>query len=294
MEFHQLTSFVTVARTGNVTRAAAELNTTPPAVSIHIRQLEEELGLVLFTRTSKGMHLTSEGEGLEKKALNILLASDEMRVLAKTFQQEVRGHVRLGINADPNFLKIPSMIKTLFRKHPGIRLEIITSSTGEILKQVEAGTLDSGFAFGSRMSSRVGSVFLSPVGLEVVIPMAFKDRFPSGNIRAVAALPWIFPTHPCPFLDTVVSFLKERGIELRNRIFSNDDITKAAFIEQGLAVSVLELSEANGYVQREKAFLWQGEDRFETSLFFVYSRQRAEDRLVRTVTTCLTDTWKIS
>ncbi len=51
MEFHQLTSFVTVARTGNLTRAAAELNTTPPAVSTHIRQLEEELGLVLFTRT---------------------------------------------------------------------------------------------------------------------------------------------------------------------------------------------------------------------------------------------------
>jgi DNA-binding transcriptional LysR family regulator len=146
MEFHQLTSFVTVARTGNVTRAAAELNTTPPAVSIHIRQLEEELGLVLFTRTSRGMHLTSEGEGME----------------------------------------------------------------------------------------------------------------------------------------------------LENRIFSNDDITKAAFIEQGLAVSVLELSEANGYVQREKAFLWQGEDRFETPLFFVYSRQRAEDRLIRTVTACLTDTWKLS
>jgi len=294
MEFHQLTSFVTVARTGNVTRAAAELNTTPPSVSIHIRQLEEELGLVLFTRTAKGMCLTSQGEGLEKKARDILLASNEMHALAKTLQQDIQGHVRLGINAEPTYLKIPDTIRALFRKHPGIRLEIITSSTGEILKQVEARTLDCGFAFGSHMSSRVESTFLSPVGLEIVIPMAFKDRLPSGDLKAVAALPWIFPSHPCPFLDTVVSFLKERGMELQNRIFANDDITKSAFIEQGLAVSVLEKSEAKGYAQRQKAFFWQGEERFETSLFFVCSRQRAGDRLVRTVTTCLTDTWKIS
>ena len=294
MEFHQLNSFVTVARTGNLTRAAAELNTTPPAVSTHIRQLEEELGLVLFTRTAKGMRLTSQGEELEKKARDILLASNEMQALAKTLQQEIRGHVRLGINADPNFLKIPDTIRALFRKHPGIRLEIITSSTGEILKQIEAGTLDCGFAFGSRMSSRVESVFLCPVRLEIVIPMAFKDRFPSGDFKAVAALPWIFPSHPCPFLEMVVSFLKERGMELQNKIFANDDITKAAFIEQGLAVSVLEKSEANGYAQRQKAFFWQGEERFETALFFVYSRQRAGDRLIRTVTACLTDTWKIS
>jgi DNA-binding transcriptional LysR family regulator len=294
MEFHQLTSFVTVARTGNLTRAAAELNTTPPAVSTHIRQLEEELGLVLFTRTAKGMRLTSQGQGMEKKARDILLASDEMQALAKTLQQEIRGRVRLGINAGPDFLKIPDTIRALFRKHPGIGLEIIISSTGEILKQVEAGILDCGFAFGSRMTSRVESVFLSPVGLEIVIPMAFKDRFPSGDFTAVAALPWIFPSHPCPFLDTVVSFLKERGMELQNKIFANDDITKAAFIEQGLAVSVLEKSEANDYAQRQKAFFWQGEERFETALFFVYSRQRAGDRLIRTVADCLTDPWKTS
>ena len=293
MEFHQLTSFITVARTGNVTRAAAELNTTPPAVSIHIRQLEEELGLMLFTRTSKGMRLTSEGERMGEKAMDILSASAEMRAFAESLQQDVRGHVTLGINAEPAYLKIPDTIRALFRKHPGIRLEIITSSTGEILKQVEAGTLDCGFAFGSHADNRVESVFLSPVELEIAVPMAFKDRLPPGDLKAVAALPWIFPTHPCPFLDTVLSFLRKGGMDLENRIFANDDITKAAFVDQGLAVSVLEKSEANGYAQREKVFFWQGDERFETLLSFVYSRQRAEDRLIRTVAACLADTWNM-
>lgn len=293
MEFRQIISFVTVASTGNVTRAAAELNTTPPAVSTHIRQLEEELGLILFTRIPKGMRLTSEGERMKKKAMDILLASDEMHNLAKALQQEMRGHVTLGINADPGYLKIPDMISALFQKYPGINLEIITSSTGEILKQVETGMLDCGFVFGSQINSRVESIFLSPVDLEIAIPMAFKERLKSFDLKELAALPWIFPTHPCPFLDTVKSFLDARGIELQNRIFANDDITKTTFIEQGLAISVLEKSEAEGLAKRRKVFFRTGDETFETTLSFIYSRQKADDRLIRTVTACLMNTWNI-
>lgn len=291
MEFHHITSFVTVARTGNLTRAAAALHTTPPAVSAHIRQLEEELGLILFTRTSRGMHLTSEGARMEKKAGDILSASGEMQSLAKTLQQEIRGHVRLGINADPGYLKIPDTINTLFEKFPGIRLEIITSSTGEILKQIEAGTLDCGFVFGGIKSNGVESFFLTPVDLEIAVPMVFKKRLNSMDLKELAALPWIFPTHPCPFLDTVKSFLNENGIELEHKIFANDDITKATFIEQGIAVSVLEKSEAKGFAKRRKVFFWAGKKKFKTSLSFAYSRERADDRLIGTLTACLKNAW---
>ncbi len=290
MEFHQLTSFVKVAKTCNVTRAASELNTTPPAVSNHIRQLEEELGLVLFTRTSRGMQLTSEGERIEKKAMDILLASTEMQNLAKTLQQDIQGHVTLGINSDPGYLKIPDLIKDLHHQYPGIQLEIITSSTGEILKQVEAGKLDCGFVFGSHEGCRVESFYLTPVDLEIAIPIAFKDQLTGLNFKDLAALPWLFPTHPCPFLDTVKAFLYTKGIELTNKIFANDDITKTTFIEQGLAVSVLEKSEARGFAERKKIFLWKGAETFKTFLSFVYSRQKADDRLIRTVTTCLMKT----
>ncbi len=183
MEFHQLTLFVTVARTGNVTRAAAEFNTTPPVVSTHIRQLEEELRLSPVTRTSKGMRRTSEGERMEK--LN------------------------------------------------------------------------------------------------------------SWDLKELAALPWIFPTHPCPFLDTVKSFLETNDIELENRLFANDDITKYTFIEQEVAVSILEKNEAAGFAKKRNVFLWPGEEKFKTILSLAYSRERAGDRLIRTVTDCLIKTWNI-
>ncbi|MCD4741241.1 MAG: LysR family transcriptional regulator [Desulfobacteraceae bacterium] len=76
MEFHQLKTFITVARTGNVTKAASELNITPPSGSGHIKLLEEEFGVILFTRTSRGMRITSHGELLKSKANDILTASN--------------------------------------------------------------------------------------------------------------------------------------------------------------------------------------------------------------------------
>lgn len=292
MEFYQLHSFVTVARTGNVTRAALELNTTPPAVSNHIRQLEENLGIVLFTRTSKGMQLTSEGRKMKEKAFDILMAANEMQTLAKNLQQEIQGHVTLGINADPGFLKIPDLIKDLYHDSPGIRLQIITSSSGEIQKQIDTGHLDCGFVFGKPMPLRIETVGLCPVDLEIAIPFAFKEHLKNSSLDSLAALPWIFPTHYCPFLGTVRDYLMTKGIELKNRVFANDDITKGAFIEQGAAVSVLEKSEAKGYEKQGKIFLWQGKKTFSTTLSFAYSRQKADDRLIRTVTESLLKIWK--
>jgi len=62
MELYQLKTFVTVAEEGHLTRAAERLFTSQPAISAHIKSLEEELGVTLFHRTPKGMQLTTEGE----------------------------------------------------------------------------------------------------------------------------------------------------------------------------------------------------------------------------------------
>ena len=62
MEFYHLRSFVAVAQTGNLTQAAKRLYTTPPAISAHIKTLEEELSNPLFIRSSKGMSLTDKGQ----------------------------------------------------------------------------------------------------------------------------------------------------------------------------------------------------------------------------------------
>ena len=64
MDLILLRAFVTVARVGNLTRAATQLHLTQPAVSLQIKNLQEVLGVTLFTRTSHGLSLTRDGQAL--------------------------------------------------------------------------------------------------------------------------------------------------------------------------------------------------------------------------------------
>ena len=72
MDIYQLKTFVTVAAEGSITKASELLFLSQPAVSAHIKALEDELGLQLFNRTAKGMSLSAQGLALLTKAEQLL------------------------------------------------------------------------------------------------------------------------------------------------------------------------------------------------------------------------------
>src|SRR6266702_1849324 len=84
MDFNRLRSFVVVAETGHLTRAAEKLHISQPALSAQIRALEDELDLTLFERTSTGMTLTAAGKRL-------LAGADKILAEAQAFQHEITG-----------------------------------------------------------------------------------------------------------------------------------------------------------------------------------------------------------
>ena len=81
MDLTLLRAFVTVARAGNLTRAAAQLHLTQPAVSLQIKNLQEVLGVALFSRTAHGLVLTRDGQALLPHAERALAAASEARGL---------------------------------------------------------------------------------------------------------------------------------------------------------------------------------------------------------------------
>jgi len=293
MELYHLKTFTIVAEMKNLTRAAVRLNTTPPSISNHIKLLEEELGLRLFTRTSKGMELTSQGIPLLSKALDILQKSDDFYKIAKTMQHDIKGHISFGINADSEYLKIPETINSIYQNHPKLNIEIITSNTGEIMQLIEAGKMDCGFAFGEHKNNNLESVFLAPVDLSIVIPIQFRKNYLNSPVEKIAELPWIVPTNLCPFLEQVKRFLASKGTELSDKVFANDDITKHAFLDQGIAVSILEKNEALKLSNKNKVFIWKGPEKFESSLSFIYSKDKSEDLLIETVTSFVKKSWNM-
>ena len=148
MELYQLRTFVTVAETGNLTQASERLFTSQPAVSAHVKALEEELGLILFERTSRGMRLTDKGLILRQHAQSVLDSSNDLKIKAKSLQNELSSRLRIGLNSDTQYLRLVDWHTKLMTQHPHLKIELSYASSVELLKQVRNGELDASFFSG--------------------------------------------------------------------------------------------------------------------------------------------------
>lgn len=148
MEIRQLRYFLEVARLGNFTKAAEALRIAQPAVSMAIKNLEEELDLVLFNRREKKVSLTAEGEIFLPHARRILedmkaaeLEMGELKGLAK-------GEVRIGIPPMISAYFFPDIFRDFLREYPQLHLSVYGEGAGRIQKMIGLGELDMGVVAG--------------------------------------------------------------------------------------------------------------------------------------------------
>ncbi|NPT40864.1 LysR family transcriptional regulator [Paraburkholderia sp. 1N] len=199
MDLTLLRAFVTVAREGNLTRAAVQLHLTQPAVSLQIKHLQETLGVTLFTRTSHGLSLTRDGQALLPHAERALGAASDVQRAAAALRHEVRGRLRIGTILDPAFLRLGGFLKQLVETWPHIETALRHGMSGWVLAQVRAGELDVGYYIGlpsdddTRDVAAFHTVTLTHFQYRVLAPAGWKDRVKGArDWRSLAALPWIW------------------------------------------------------------------------------------------------------
>ncbi len=136
--------FNAVAAAGNISYAAKELYISQPAISKSITRLEENLGITLFTRTSRGVRLTEEGEHLyefTKSAFDTLAQGEES---IRKINELGIGHLRIGVSTTLcKYILLP-YLKTFVQAYPHIKITIECQSTFETLKLLENRKIDVG------------------------------------------------------------------------------------------------------------------------------------------------------
>ncbi|AWG31662.1 LysR family transcriptional regulator [Burkholderia cenocepacia] len=199
MDLTLLRAFATVAREGNLTRAAAQLHVTQPAVSLQIKHLQETLGVALFTRTSRGLALTRDGQTLLPHAERALAAAADVQRAAAALRHEVRGRLRIGTILDPGFLRLGGFLRALVETHPQIETALRHGMSGWVIEQVRAQALDVGYYIGRpgeddpRDDALFHTVTLTRFEYRVLAPAGWKERVQRAHDwRALAALPWIW------------------------------------------------------------------------------------------------------
>lgn len=144
MEIHQLKSFVAVAREGSITRASERLCLSQPAVSAHIKAIEDTLGLILFERTPRGMSLTGDGQRLLSKAEQTLGAHRELIEEATRIKGSLTGKLRLGAGSNSNTEAIGHLLTVLSDRCPEVEVTLQHGTSLDILNGIRS-SLDAGF-----------------------------------------------------------------------------------------------------------------------------------------------------
>ena len=147
MDVRDLKVFAAVAEAGVVTRAATQLNTVQSNVTARLRALEQELGVPLFDRHSRGMSLTAAGMHLQPYATRILALVDEAKN-AISDNGEPKGVLRLGSMETTAAVRIPSLLISFTKRFPLIDVNFYTGTTEELVRDVLDRKLDGAFVAG--------------------------------------------------------------------------------------------------------------------------------------------------
>jgi DNA-binding transcriptional LysR family regulator len=144
VELYQLRSFVRTAQIGNLTKAAAELHVTQPAVSLQIRSLEDELGEKVFERRGRGLFLTPAGRVLLDRAERMLdLADDARREIAALDGLE-HGTIEIGTNDSNCLYVLPDVIRGCRSDFPGVQVHLDNSHSSQVAQWVAEGRVEIG------------------------------------------------------------------------------------------------------------------------------------------------------
>ena len=287
LEFYHLRSFVAVAQTGNLTQAAKRLYSTPPAISAHIKALEEELSTPLFIRSNKGMLLTDKGQILLTKAQVTLDSAIDLVNLAAKNQHEILGTFNLGINLTPKRIKLPELVTNIQENCPGISLTIHQQSSGNTINDIREYQLDGGYIFGD-----IPDDFLSLAVMEQQITTVAPMTFDCNNIltkKDLTNFQWIMMGDYCPF-DVLLK--NKLGNNIPSVLKTSDDGTRLALVQNGLGLSFLEKEEAL-IAQNDKTVQIIPSLDFSTRLHFVIAKSRSNEPVINALMQEIRILWNV-
>jgi DNA-binding transcriptional LysR family regulator len=141
LTLRQLQVFASVARHLNHSRAAEELYLSQPAVSMQIKQLEQNVGLPLLEQAGKQLHLTEAGREMLRYSQSITLQLAEMEEVFNAMKGLERGHLNISVVSTANYF-MPQLLAKFIKTHPKIQVSLSVANRDSVVKQLADNIAD--------------------------------------------------------------------------------------------------------------------------------------------------------
>ncbi|WP_316811648.1 LysR family transcriptional regulator [Pedobacter heparinus] len=282
MELRHLLYFKTVAEELHFTKAATRLFISQPPLSRQIKELEEELGVQLFTRDNKRVALTDAGKYFKIEVDAIFSKLEESKSMVRQIHLSVSGELKIGYISSVYQSDLAEILKAMRTAFPFIKTGLFEMPTLTQIVALEQGKLDVGILRAPVLSEKlaVKTLFFDP--FVVVIPVSPQKFNTSKELAAfLKKSPFIF------FNKEFAPHYNDKLMEICKRMQFTPDITHEAnnvhsilqLVEAGLGVSILPLSLKRQYGHLNVSFIELEDIPVNTEVVMAYEQRNRNPAL---------------
>lgn len=240
MEIRVLRYFLTVVREESITKAAEVLHITQPTLSRQLSQLEEEVGVTLFTRGARKITLTNEGLLLRRRAEEILQLVDKTEKELAEQDEQVEGKISIGCGEIASVQLLPKLFQSFREKYPQVSFDIFTATADLVKEQMEKGLLDMGLLLEPIDVEKYEYIRLKKKDQWVVLmrpedPLAQKESITPQDL---CSLPLILPRRT-RVQSELANWFGDSFDQLHVAFTSNLSTNGAIMVSSGLANSLV-------------------------------------------------------
>ena len=235
MDIRQKKYFKTIVEEGTISKAAKKLHMAQPPLSMQLKQLEEELSVILLKRGNKQIELTEAGNRFYKRCLQIL---DLTEITKNELKQSYQDVLRIGITSSNSGLIQQESIQEFIKKNKHVQYAIHEGSTYEILDLLLSHNIDLGIVRTPFDTSQVNTFYLEK---EPMIAIGKKEYFinTKRKIKDFKDTPLIIHQRYLPLIN---DYCLNKLIQIQLKVTCDDSRTSLIWANSGIGVAICPMS----------------------------------------------------
>ncbi|WP_137125536.1 LysR substrate-binding domain-containing protein [Roseomonas sp. HF4] len=238
LTLRQLRYVAALARHGHFGRAAEACAISQPALSMQVKDLEEQLGAALFERGPRGVALTGFGEEFTLRARDILRSVDELDELARAARGHLTGRLRIGVIPTVAPYLLPTIIGDLAQRHPGLDIHVRETLTPRLIRDLADGRLDTAILALPVSEPSLEEVALFEEEFVLVRPGTEAGK-PVPSVERLREMRLLLLEEGHCFRDQALSFCRMEASSTRELLDASSLSTLVQMVGAGIGVTLI-------------------------------------------------------
>ncbi|GAB7046121.1 LysR family transcriptional regulator [Catenuloplanes indicus] len=244
LEIRRLVLLRELAIRGTIAAVAEALNFSPSAVSQQLSQLEKETGMVLLRKSGRRLQLTPQAEVLVASAGEVLDTLERAEAALQASLTRVSGRVRVAVFQSAALALMPAALKTMARRHPDVRVEMVQREPEEALRETWARDFDMVVAeqypaHAAPHHPGLDRRDLTTDAIRLALPPESESLRPVSHLREAAEMPWVMEPHGTASRHFALQTCRIAGFEPDVRYETADLQSQIRLVESGNAVALI-------------------------------------------------------